>query len=127
MAGSSEPAFLFFDIKVEPMLHRRLPIYFATAPIFCHTDMAAQGSRKNAGPPHRLAPLPRIFSQAHQGLQYNIVKSDHKGSCAAHIKKPSAEAVDSRPQSKDHLPKPLFALLRPKCAEKHHDVYGQHE
>ena len=31
MAGSSEPAFLFLDIKMELLLHR-LSIYFATAP-----------------------------------------------------------------------------------------------
>ena len=31
MAGSSEPAFLFLDIKMELLLHR-LFIYFATAP-----------------------------------------------------------------------------------------------
>ena len=32
MAGSSEPAFLFFNRKKEPLLHR-LFIYFATAPL----------------------------------------------------------------------------------------------
>ena len=40
MAGSSEPAFLFLDIKRELLLHR-LFIYFATAPFFGLRAMGA--------------------------------------------------------------------------------------